>query len=440
MRILKMGLLPLMCGFTLHASAQTRPDTLKISSLDAVIDAAVTSNPTQAVYLEQIKQARFDHKASGGFYYPQASANFNGTDNMSLAVTPVPGELFGQPGKTIDVKFGKHYVYNTGVTLSQSIFDWTSVMQAKIARDRIRLAELQQEAYVQTLKEEVARYYYTALIAKTALAINALDEKLGSSVVLLTGQRLQAGSADRIALNQAQINANSILQNKWQSQQLYDQSIENLKILLGKAPAAEVIMLDTLNMDSLVSADVTAVGADRSLEVYRQKADIAALQSKSQQSAAFPKISASAFFGNQQFRNDFGLSFSQDSWKSYSYIGLGITVPIFTGFSNTNKYKSQKAQQQVARLEFDNAQQQSLINDRLLLKNYSDYRQMVTASYASFKLYGENLKLNDQKYKEGVISLDVYQKVFQDYLAAENVYLNNLSLLLSTQSTLVSRK
>ena len=440
MKIVHAGILLIMFGTNISLSAQTKPDTVKLSSLSAVIDAAVMNNPTQAIYREQIKQAKFDHKASSGFFFPQAAANFNGTDNLTLAVTPVPGELFGQPGKTIDAQFGKHYVYNTGITINQSIFDWTSVMQAKIARDHIRLTELQQNAYIQTLKEQVARYYYTALIAKTALSINSLDEKLGSSVVLLTGQRLLEGSTDRIALNQAQINANSILQNKWQSQQLYDQSVENLKILLGKDAASEIALVETLNTDSLVRADIIPVGADRSLDVFRQQANIAVLQSKSQRSLAYPKISASAYFGGQQFRDDFGLSFSQNSWKSYSYVGLGINIPIFTGFSNTNKYRSALAQQQVARLQFDNAQQQSLINDHLLLKNYSDYRQIVTASYASFKLYGENLKLSEQKYKEGLVSLDVYQKAFQDYLAAENVYLNNLSVLLSTQSTIISRK
>ena len=421
-------------------SAQNRPDTIKLNSLAAVMTSAVANNPTQAVYREQIRQAGLNHKASIGFLYPQASAGFNATDNLNLSVTPVPGELFGQPGKTIDARFGKHYVYNTGITISQSIFDWTAVMQAKIAGNNIRLNRLQQDAYVQSLKEQVARYYFTALIAKSALAINEWDEKLGDSVVLLTRQRLQVGSADRIAVNQAEINANSILQNKGQSQQLYDQSIENLKILLDQGSATELQLMETLNPDSLIKTNIQEIGTDRSLDVYQQQLTIADLQSKSQRSAAYPKISASAFFGDQQFRDNFGLSFGNNSWKAYSYLGLGINIPIFTGFSNANKYKSSVAQKQVAQLQYNNAKQQSAINDRLLIKNYNNYLRMVTAAKASFNLYGANLKLNEQKYKEGVISLDVYQKALQDYLTAENTYLNNLSLLLSTKSTILSRQ
>ena len=440
MKLVKLFCISLAACFALPAVAQRQADTIKVGSLAEVISRAVQQNPTQAVYLEQIKQARYNYKSSKGFIYPNASAGFTGTDNLSLAITPVPGELIGKPNTTLDVQFGKHYVYNTGVTVSQSIFNWTSVMQAKIANNNIRLTMLQQDAYVQSLKEQVARYYFTALIAKSALEIIAKDELLGDSVVTLTKQRLEAGSTDLISVNQSMINFNSIIQNKGQSQQLYDQSIENLKILLGTSPASGLDLSERLNLDSLTGVYVPQIGADRSLDVYRQEVTLADYQARSQRSAAYPTIAATAYFGDQQYRDNFGLSFGNHAWSEYNYIGLSINIPIFTGFSNANKYKSSLAQKNIAELQYSSAAQQSGINDRLLVKNYADYLLMVKASEASFKLYGDNLKLDQQKYKEGIISLDVYQKAFQDYLTAENTYLNNQSLLLSTKSTIISRQ
>jgi outer membrane protein len=426
--------------FASSANAQIATDTVKVNSLNQLINRAVQHNPTQAIYQEQIKQAVYNYKASKGFIYPNVSAGFTGTDNLSLAVTPVPGELIGKPNSTIDLQFGKHYVYNTGITVNQTIFDWTNILQTKIADNNIILNRVEQDSYVQSLKEQVARYYFTALIARSALNIIAKDELLGDSVVALTKQRLQAGSTDLISVNQAVINFNSILQNKGQSQQLYDQSIENLKILLGELPASELVLTGQLNLDSLTATYLPQLGADKGLEVYKQQATLADYQARSQRSAAYPKIAATAYFGDQQYRNDFGLSLSSNAWSAYNYIGLSINVPIFTGFCNANKYKSSLAQKNIAQLQYSNAAQQSAINDRLLVKNYTDYLQMVKVSEASFKLYGDNLKLDQQKYKEGIISLDVYQKAFQDYLTAENTYLNNQSLLLSTQSTIISRQ
>ena len=441
-------------------------DTTRLTTLDQTIAAAVKSNPTQEVYLQQMKQAALNYKAAQGFLYPNASLGFNGTDNLSLAVTPIPGVIFGQPGTTIYAKFGKHYVYNTGLSLNQDILTWTNVLQMKIARSNVELMHLQREAFLQSLKEQVARLYFSALIAKTALAIDGHDRQLADSVVALSKQKLQEGTTDLMSVNLAAINSNSIVQNQAQSQQLLDQSIENLKILLGAKPADELSLVDSLGPDvsglgetdglpggtGLAGATGDAMdggpawgrpmqlGADKNLVVYRQQQDIAGMQSRSQRSVAYPTITATGFLGDQQFRDDLSLAFGSNAWSVYNYVAVNITVPLFTGLANTYKYRSALVQKDIADLQMRSAVEQSAINDRLLVKNYADYLQMLKASAASFRLYGQNVRLDQQKYSEGLMSLDVYMKAFQDYLTAENTYLNNLSQLLSIQATIISRQ
>jgi len=234
MKLLIIFLTLFVTCFTLPVNAQSNADTVKIRSLNDVVAAAVQHNPTQAVYQEQIRLAQYNYKAAKGFYYPNASASFNGTDNLHLATTPVPGELIGKPGTTYYAQFGKTYTYNTGVTLSQSILDWTLILQSKIARDNMLLSQAQQSSYLQSLKEQVTRLYFTALIAQSALQINQKDQLLADSLALLSRQRLKEGTSDLLASNQATINYNNVQQNQAQSHQLYDQSIENLKILLGE--------------------------------------------------------------------------------------------------------------------------------------------------------------------------------------------------------------
>lgn len=424
-------------------------DTTRLSTLDQTIAAAVKSNPTQEIYLQQIRQASLNYKAAQGFLYPNASLGFNGTDNLSLAVTPIPGVVLGRPNEeTIYAKFGKHYVYNTGVNLSQNIVSWTNVLQLKIARSNVELTHLQREAYLQSLKEQVARLYFSALIAKSALEIDGHDRQLADSVVALSTQKLQEGTTDKMSVNLAAINSNTIAQNEAQSQQLLDQSIENLKILLGEKPADELVIADSLGPgvsglggEGAWTPDTpSALGADKNLGVYRQQQDIAGMQSRSQRSQAYPTITATGFFGDQQFRDDLSLAFGSNAWSAYNYVALNITIPLFTGLSNTYKYRSAIVQKDIADLQLKSAVDQSAINDRLLLKNFADYQQMLKASAESFRLYGQNVRLDQQKYGEGLLSLDVYMKAFQDYLTAENTYLNNLSQVLSIQATIISRQ
>jgi outer membrane protein len=207
--------------------AQDKADTLKFNSLNEVISLAIKNNPTQAVYQQQINQARYNYKASKGFIYPNASGSFIGTDNLHLAVTPIPGELIGKPGTTFYAQFGKQFNYGTGITLGQDIIDWQSVFQAEIANNNIKLNELQQDSYIQGLKDQVGKLYFSTLTAKASLLIINTDRLLADSIVNLNRQRFAEGTIDAIALNQAVISANNVLQNQAQSQQLYDQSIEN---------------------------------------------------------------------------------------------------------------------------------------------------------------------------------------------------------------------
>jgi outer membrane protein len=420
--------------------AQIKPDTVKINSLPEVFDIAIKHNPTQAVYQLQIKQSQYNYESSKGFIYPNASANFNGTDNLHLAVTPIPGILIGKPGTTFYAQFGKKYTYNTGVTIGQDLVDWQSIFQSEIAKSNIKLNQVQQDSYVQSLKEQVARLYFSILIAKSSLNLSKQDSVYADSLLKLSKQRLQQGITDAIAVNQADINYNNVLQSKAQSQQLYDQGIENLKILLGEKPANELVLSENIELGLLSLNDIDKLGTDRSLEVYQQQVQIADIQRKSQRSAAYPKLSATVFLGAQEFRDGFGFSVDNNALSGYRYIGLNLSVPIFTGFTNSNKYQSSVVQKQIAEVQYNNAIQQSAINDRLLIKNFTNYADAVKASGNSFKLYGNNLQLNKQKYQEGILSMDAYLRVFQDYLTAENVYLNNLSQLLSTKATILSRQ
>jgi outer membrane protein len=201
-----------------------------------------------------------------------------------------------------------------------------------------------------------------------------------------------------------------------------------------------LVVTEELDPGTQDAASPASLAIDKNLVVYQQQQLIAELQRRQQKAAFYPKISLSGFLGDQQFRDQFGMSFNSNAWSSYQYIELSVTVPLFSGFSNRNKYKGSVVQGRIAELQWESAVQQSEINDRLLWKNYADYLAMVRSSAGSFELYGQNLGLDGQKYREGLISLDVYMKAFQDYLSEENVYLNDLSQLLSVKSTFISRQ
>ncbi|MFP5042686.1 TolC family protein [Parasediminibacterium sp. JCM 36343] len=429
--------------FCTHLFAQQGKDTITITNLAHLWQVAIQNNSTHEAYNLKKDLLTYNYKAANNYLYPQAGIGFNGQDNLKLAVTPVPGEIFRDPGKTYYLQFGKHYTYNTGLTVTKGIFNWQERLQAKIAQENINLNSLQQDAFVQNLKTQATQNYYSLMVAKASLSIAQKDLLLADSISDITLQKFKEGLIDSLAVNQSLINANNVKQNTYQSQQLYKQSLANIKTLSGLAVNTYFIFGEVLNMDAetLIENSVLAIniGTDKTLLPYLSSLAISKLQSKAQKAATYPNLSLTGYFGYQQFQDNFGLQFSNGAWSGYQYIGLNFNWPLFTGFANSNKLKSSLVQQLISEEDSKAAIQQSNINDSLLVSNYESYRSMAANAKNTFRLYGKNLDLSLQKYREGLISLDGYLKTFQDYLNAENSYLSYLSSMLYVKAAIISR-
>jgi len=441
----------------------TPPGPIIFHSVTEVWSAALRNNPTQRIYRMKTGQLTEDYNASLGNLLPQASLGISGQDNLKLSVTPVPGELIGQPGKTLYLTFGKQYIYNADLQVSQTIFNWQFVFQSRIAKENVALNSLQQAAYQQNLKVSAAQYYYEGLVAASSLRISNRDLILADSILSTVRDRYTQGLVDISAVHSAEINVNNVRQNTYQSQQLFDQAAQNLKLLTGCKPDQSISLDEYLAIDSLsqASADLGTspdpgtgpdaisplpgipaplpLAPDKNLDVYAGNARLAALQGSLQKTAFYPTLSIAGNLGSQQFRDNFGLTFGNGAWNDYRYLILNLNVPLFTGFYNRDKYRSAEATARINVQQYQDAIEQGAINDSLLLKTYDNYRVITLASGRNLLLYRENLMLSQRKYEEGLISIDIWQKAFEDYLRSENTHLNNLSQLFSARASIIGR-
>ncbi len=415
-------------------------EVIKIDNLTSLWKLAIENNPTQKVYALKKQQTIDDRKTAESYKYPQATIGINGQDNLIQSVTPVPGIIFNKPG-TVYLQFGKHYTYNSGLTITKDLFTWQSKWQEKIAKENIALNTVQQEAFIQTLKTQIGQYYYVLLVAKSSIKIAERDILVADSAFQTAKQKFKEGLTDASFVNQANINKNNVSQNLETSQLLYNQAMANLKILSGVSANTIFAFKENSidNESNQINEEYSGLGTDKTLIPYSLNITIAEMQCKAQIAATYPKFVATGYFGFQQFQDNFKLGFEKNSWTDYQYIGLGLNWPIFTGFANSNKLKSITTQKQIAETNLKAATFQSAVNDSLLIQNYQTYQRMTITSKNSFELYGKNLGLSMLKFKEGLVSIDNYLKIFQDYLTAENTYLNNLTNYLSTKVAIEAR-
>lgn len=418
--------------------AQETPTTF--SNVEEVIAVALNKNPDLSVYLLQQEKATVDYKSNKNYFLPTISGTAGFQNNLALSTTALPGEIFGQPGESVNVQIGQKYNYNAGINLSKTIFDRELKLKVKVSKISTKIATAQTEIYKQTLKEQTAFYYYSALIGKQAVKISTEDFKISDSIYQLTINKFEEGIIDITIKNQAAINRNKVQQSLLSNENIYNQSLTNLKLLLGIDYQTAINLTENIVAQQNISLEKTTRNTDKNVALKILQEEQSVLSVKKEKSTYLPKLSINSYFGKQQLQDDLAISFKNDAWTDYSYVSLSLNVPIFSGFSKKNKVKMAKIDNAISLQNLDIEKEKSTTKDAQLLAEYNRNLTVLRSSQDNFKLTKENTDLSMLKYEQGLLSLDAYFKLYEDYLKAENNYLNTLSIVYSQYATILSRQ
>ena len=418
---------------------QANAQSIQINSVDIAIEYALKHNPDLAIYELNRQKAKYEYNTVKFHWLPKASANFTGQVNEELAKTPLPGELFGHPGQTIEAQFGQKYNYNAGITVSKTVLDVQARFSSKIAQINVDMAEANEKVYKQKLSEQVAFYYYSYIVSKSALKVQQDDLQAADQTLELARQKFEQGIIDQYALNIARINKNNIQQTINSYKNIIDQCLLNLKILFGLSPENEIVFTETIDANKDYVYPVQEIGEDLSLNIYRLQTKQTAYKVKQQRAQLYPKLSLFGYWGAQQYRDDPGMSLDKNDRSNVTYWGINVSLPLFTGFATHYKIKSAQVEHELAMTTMKQEEEKSRLKDELLMKQYQNSAKTVLCAKDNFEIAKENADLSFQKYEQGLIGLDLYLDSFENYLKTEAAYLNALSDLYSYYATIISR-
>lgn len=407
-------------------------------SLEEVWSYALKNNPENALYGLQVEKAVSDQKTASSALYPKIKGGISGQHNVSIAETPIPGEILGRPGEIEYVQFGLPFVYQANITLTKTLIDWQSIYQSKIAKTNTQLIKAEKLFYEQTLKEQVAQVYYATLTAQAVVQIAEKDLLLADSILMITSNRFQEGLIDVLTLNQARINRNSAFERLEQNRSyLYDNGL-TLKSILGSTVGDSLVLREQIQITGtdLLS---TVPTNELSIKRYEIQVEMTDLERRKALSNYSPKLDFISSWGKIQYQENFTFSLNSSDWQSNSYLGLNLSIPIFLGLANKHQLNSAKTANRIARLNYEEELRKSSITDKKLWSNYQSAYTLALSTRQSLQISAENVQLAYQKYSEGLISLDGYLAIFDDYLNVENQYFSRLSDYLVNKATIVSR-
>lgn len=386
------------------------------ASLFPNVDA---SGAFQRTIKKQVMYMDFDMSALGGMGGGSAA---EGEGDFELPEGVEIPETQTQPSKSSSgggIEVGRWNTFNGGITASMPLVNaqlWKSI---EISGDAVELAVEQARSSRLDMVTQVKQAFYGVLLAKEALNVyqgvyeNAVDN-FGQ-----TEKRYKAAKASELEYTRAKANVASAIPNVYSAESQVVLALWQLKAVMGVDLDMDIDVAGKLTdyADSMFYETNEASQADlsgnTSLRQLAIQAEQLAKTVQLQQYAYLPSLAVAFSYSMNAMTNDF--KFSEFRWTPYSYVGLSLSIPIFSGGKRLNNVRQAKIQQSELDLQRINAERQLQIG----------VRQYVTTMETSMKSYYSALE-----------AVDLAQKAYDISEKSYNVGKSTMTDLNSAQLTL----
>ncbi len=373
---------------------------------------------------------------------PQVSGTANYNMFLSLPVSLIPGEFFGEePGTYIPVKFGQDYNSDFGFTVNQQIFDGTYIVAVGSTQIYLDLARHANEKSEIDIRDAVAHAYYAVLIGEQNLEV--MQENLDNVMQLYneTKAYYENGFREELDVDQMQLMVQNAENEIIKAEREIKIARTVLKYTMGYEIGSPILLSEELEdfVNPLIARH-TAPGFDFAGHIdYRlatTNMQVSEKMLRLEKAAFLPRLNSFYSYTKTAYGNKANLFQSDVSWFPSSLIGFQITMPIF---SSGNKVV--KVQQ--AKLEWMKAQNQRRLAESTLKKDYLTAVAEMETALEKYKNDGESLSLSEKildkskiKFQNGLISSTELAQLETQYIQTYGAYVGSTMQLLQAHQKL----
>ena len=321
--LLALGLPPL--------SAAAQNDTLVVSFNEALMYATENAYMSKSAGydIEAAKKQVWEYMALG---FPQAHMSGGLSDNLSIQENYITMEDEEGNKTVIKVKFGSQYSWNIGGKIDQLIFDGSYFLGVKASKIFVEMSRQKKQKTEIDVRENVAKAYLVALVAKKNLAIFKDNLKVNEKTLEETQALFKNGFREELDVDQIRLMVNNSKNMVLEAERQMIVAKAVLKFAMGVKIDSPLVLNDDL--DNLIipvlsekvnfnSFNVTNLVDYNISETQEQ---IQEIKMKNEQVQYFPKLNAYYNYNYYQF----GDRFNEMNSSTGQVLGLSLSMPLFT--------------------------------------------------------------------------------------------------------------
>lgn len=412
-------------------------------TLENAVDYALENNRVSknaTSDLEIANAKKWETIATG---LPQINAFIDYNNNLKQPVSLVPAEFFGgNPGEFAELSFGTKQTIDGSVTLSQLLFDGSYMIGLASIKLYMDIAEKAKIKTDQEVKKATISAYGNALISQERVKILNKNLKNVKNNLDEIKKIYQNGFTELENVEQLTISYKSLKNSLDYAIKIEKTTLNLFKLIIGYGIEKEIALLDNLSGLTLKSFDLNKSSEnfeiekniDYQLSLNNKKSQQTLL--RLEQAKALPTLRAFIKGGYDGNNDSFKFFKPNQKWYGYSFVGVSMSVPIFSSLRKSAKTQQAKIEFEKSVIDYSESKKRILIE----LENAESEYQYALNSYNNAI---ENLKLaekierkNQIKFLEGLISgLELRQAQIQLY-SIQNELLQSMLEVINKKTTL----
>lgn len=372
------------------SNPQDQVQQATVITLEQALEIALSENVSVKVADREIERTKYAKKGTYAALYPQidASGSYQRTLMKQKMYVDIPGMEDG-------MEVGRWNNWSGGVSMGMPLVNAQLWESLKISAQDVELAVEKARSSRLDMVTQVKEAFYSVLLAKELENVYTQVYLNAKANLEKTQKRYNVQKASEMDLVRSKANLAGSLPNLYDSENAVDLALWQLKAVMGVNLEENIDIAGTLEdyasqlrLDDSVN-ESASLDRNSSLKQLAMQSEQLAAAVKAQQFAYIPSLSLAFNFQMSATQNEF--NFKEYKWTPYSFVGLSLNIPIFSGGKRLAAVKQSKIQLDEFELQRQDAERQLRIALRQTIRtmdtNINSYNAALDALVTSQKAF-----------------------------------------------------
>ena len=431
-------------AIVLVPGAVNAQDTTLVT-LDEAIKIAISENASVRVADKEIERAQYAKKGTYSALFPQVNGTgtfqrtikkqvmymdgMSGSSGMFASIFEPIITALEQNGIHVDmsaltgggddeggsssssdgISVGRWNTFNGGISAAMPLVNFQLWESLKISGQSVELAVEKARSSRLEAVTKVKQAYFSVLLAKEVFDVYKSVYENAMENLVQVQRKYDVQKVSELELTRAKANVasaipnvynaeNSIMLALWQLKAVMGVNLDMNLDIVGKLSDYTEHMFRDIHENDDVNLDRNSTMRQLAIQAEQLASTV-----KMQKYAYLPTLSVSFSYSMNAMTNDF--KFSQYKWTPYSYVGLSLNIPIFSGGKRRSDVRQAQIQQESLDISRADTERQLRISIRSFLNTMETNMKSYDSAQEAVELAQKAYDISQKSYNVGKSTL-----------------------------------